>query len=110
MAGLEIRLLGGFDVRRDEAALSGFESQKARALLAYLACQPEQPQDRAHLAALLWPGEEATTARQNLRQAAYNLRRSFGAPAKNKPEYLLSSHQILQLNPLADIWLDVVAF
>ena len=110
MSDIEIRLLGGFEVRRSGAVEAGFESQKVRALLAFLACHPDHPQDRAHLAALLWPDENGKTARQNLRQAAYNLRKGLGAPADGGPELVLSSHQTLQLNPEAGIWLDVPAF
>jgi DNA-binding SARP family transcriptional activator len=107
---LEIRLLGGFEVRFGAQVRRGFESQKVRALLAYLACHRGQPQDRAHLAGLLWPEEDARTGRQNLRQAAYNLRRSLGDPVPGRPDYLTGSHQSLQLDPEADVWLDITAF
>ncbi len=107
---LEIRLLGGFEVRLADRTLSGFESQKARALLAYLACHADQPQDRGHLAGLLWPEGNAKAGRQNLRQAAYNLRVSLGEPAQGRPPYLLGNHQTLQLNLNADVWLDIAAF
>ena len=60
MARLEIRLLGGFEVRRGDTVLRGFESQKVRALLAYLACHADQAQSRTHLAGLLWPEEKPT--------------------------------------------------
>lgn len=110
MPGIEIRLLGTFEVRRGEKALHGFESQKVRALLAYLACHPDQAQDRGYLASLLWPEEDSRTARQNLRQAIYNLRQSLGEPDAGKPEFVLSTHRTIQLNPEADIWQDVQAF
>ena len=110
MANLEIRLLGGFEVRRGEKALDCFESQKVRALLAYLACHPGQPIDRAHLASILWPEENASAGRQNLRQAVYNLKKCLGPSDDGRPEFLHTSHQSLQLDPEADIWVDVQVF
>lgn len=110
MPSLQIYLLGGFEVRRAGKALTGFESQKVRALLAYLSCHVDQPQDRSHLATLLWPDESSRTARQNLRQAIYNMRRSLGDPAAGKPEFVLTSHHTVQLNPEADVWQDIEAF
>lgn len=110
MPGLEIRLLGTFDVRRGESPLTGFESQKVRALLAYLTCHAEQPQDRAYLATMLWPDESSNRSRQNLRQAIYNLKQSLGEPDAGKPDFVLASHRTVQLNPEADIWRDVQAF
>lgn len=110
MPEIEIRLLGGFEVRRSGTVLTDFESQKVRALLTYLACNLDHPQDRAHLANLLWPDESSKAARQNLRQAVYNLRKSLGSPGADKPDYVLSSHQTLQLNPVGDIWRDVPTF
>jgi pimeloyl-ACP methyl ester carboxylesterase/DNA-binding SARP family transcriptional activator len=51
--GLEIRLLGELEVRRDGVALPLPQSKKTRALLAYLALQ-RAPQRRDALCELLW--------------------------------------------------------
>ena len=67
MKRLEIRLLGGFEVRRDGEVVSGFESQKARALLAYLALQAGERVPRERLASLLWSERPDDSARRNLR-------------------------------------------
>lgn len=69
-----IQLLGSFGVTFDGAPANGFESQKVRALFAYLLCHPGQVQSRDHLAGLLWPDKTQESARRNLRQALYNLR------------------------------------
>ena len=55
LARLRVRLFGTFQVIVDEAAVSGFASDKVRALLAYLAVEAGQPQRREKLAGLLWP-------------------------------------------------------
>lgn len=107
---LEIRLLGGFQVLRDGAACERFESQRVRALLAHLACHRDRPTSRDRLAALLWPDEDPAAARRNLRQAIYNLRTALGPGGRRATTALLADHQTLQLDPAAEVWLDVEAF
>ncbi len=51
----EIELLGGLRARQGERVLSRFRTQKAGALLAYLAYRCGQPQTRDVLVDLLWP-------------------------------------------------------
>ncbi len=110
MARLEIRLLGGFDVRRDGVEVRGFESRNGRALLAYLALLgPAGETTRDRVSALLWPDEAESAGRQNLRQALYNLRRTLGdgeLPAERR--LIDAGRGVVRLNPEADCWLDVV--
>ena len=54
MARLEITLLGTFQVKLDGELLTGFRSDKSRALLAYLAVESTRPHRRDWLASLLW--------------------------------------------------------
>jgi len=68
MAHLSLSLLGAFHAQLDGKPVDGFRSDKARALLAYLAVE-QQPHTRAHLAGLLWPDWPETAARTYLRQA-----------------------------------------
>lgn len=105
MIEVEIRLLGGFQATCAGEALSGFESQKVRALLAHLACFRDRPLARERLAALLWPEEDEAAARRNLRQAIYNLRQALD---ESGGAALLATHQALQLDPA--VWVDVAAF
>ena len=53
-ARLSIRMLGSFQVSREGEPLSGFASDKVRALLAYLALSP-RPHRREAQAGPLWP-------------------------------------------------------
>ena len=111
MSEIEIRLLGAFEVRSQGRLVSGFESQKVRALLAYLAVAPAMAHDRSHLATLLWPERREETARRNLRQAAYNLHRALeSSDGGGRPPALVRTRQSLQLNPEAGVWVDVPAF
>jgi DNA-binding SARP family transcriptional activator len=109
MTSIEIRLLGGFEVRHDGTVVRNFESQKARALLAYLAMHAGQPMSRDHVSTLLWPDRDEQAARRNLRQVLYSLRTVFAATAL--PTHLLEAEgQTIGLNPKLDVWLDVADF
>lgn len=105
----ELRLLGSFRISRGGRTVRGFESQKVRALLAYLAVQQERSFSRDHLAALLWPGEPPEAARQNLRQALYNLRRTL-ASAESGAAILEITNQSLRLVRGPSLWVDVDEF
>ena len=55
MAHLSLALLGPVQIQLDGAPVTAFESDKGRALLAYLALEAGRPHRRAALAGLLWP-------------------------------------------------------
>ncbi|MFN2217102.1 MAG: regulator, partial [Anaerolineae bacterium] len=78
MARLSIRLLGPLQVTLDGEPVTGFESDKVRALLAYLAVEQGAPQRREKLAGMLWPDWPERSARTNLRRALANLRKALG--------------------------------
>jgi DNA-binding SARP family transcriptional activator/predicted ATPase len=82
LAGHRIRLflLGGFQARLDGMPVAGIAYTKMRALLAYLAVEREQDHQREFLASLLWPVNEASTARGNLRRTLADLRRVLELP------------------------------
>ncbi len=106
---MSIRLLGGLDVRYGDQPVTGFESQKVRALFAYLALHRGQRLSRDRLASLLWPDRGEESARRNLRQALYNIRVSLGK-VNGGGETLLADHQAIRFHPDLDAWLDVEAF
>ncbi|MBI3943430.1 MAG: AAA family ATPase [Chloroflexi bacterium] len=109
MTRLNIRLLGGFEVWHGDKPITGFESQRVRALLIYLLMNRESPLSRDQLAGLLWPERDDNTARRNLRQAMYNLRSQL-PDEKGAEPLILATNQTVQFNPAADYWLDVAAF
>ena len=106
---LIISLLGRFQVTRDDVPVGGIESDRGRALLAYLTVEGDRPHRRDKVGALLWPDAEAGRMRQNLRRALYNLRQTLDLPAASET-LLLVTPQDLQLNPKSDHWLDVAHF
>ncbi len=106
---LSLALLGPFDIRLDHVPVAGFEYNKVRALLAYLAVEAGQPHTRAHVCALLWPNSAERAARQSLSQALTKLRQALGDAEAATP-FVLATPEAVQLNPSAPITVDVEAF
>ncbi len=86
MDRLEIRLLGGFNALHGSRQITKFRSTKSRALLAYLATQPDQDHPRTRLATLLWGNLPEKAARTNLRIELSDLKQ------------LLSAHPALEIS------------
>ena len=105
---LDVRFLGTFEIRLRGRLVTGFESAKVRALLAYLILEGDRLHTRAYLASLLWP-DEGRQARQSLRQALFNLRKALGG----KPDadlFLESGRQYIRFRPESPTWVDVNEF
>lgn len=107
MAHLTLSLLGPFQANLDGKPIAGFESDKVRALLAYLATESDQPHSRGKLAGLLWPERPDQDARSNLRYALSNLRRAIG-DREATPPFLNVSRQTIEFNTKSDSSVDVV--
>ncbi len=75
-----IMLFGGLRLQRGSSHLEKFRTQKTAALLAYLACYAERRHTREALADLLWPEDDAETARTKLRIALASLRKQLEPP------------------------------
>jgi DNA-binding SARP family transcriptional activator len=73
---LHLSLLGPFDVTL-EGRPAFFATDRARALLAYLAVETGRPHRREALAGLLWPDRPEQAARRNLSQSLVRLRRAI---------------------------------
>jgi DNA-binding SARP family transcriptional activator len=90
-----LSLLGSFHATVDGHAVTEFRSDKARALLAYLAVEVDRPHRRDSLAVLLWPEHSDAAAHLNLRQTLFRLRRVLQSP---KPEALIVTRTTAQFN------------
>ncbi len=111
MAHLSLTLLGQFQVRLADQLLTHFESDKVRALLCYLAVEPSGvPHSRDSLAALFWPGYSDESARTNLRQTLFHLRKLLGDERQDAAPFLLVTRQTIALNPAAPCQVDVRQF
>lgn len=109
MMRLSLTLLGVFRVTLDGDPITGFESNKVRALLAYLAVESRRAHPRDMLAGLLWPELPDRTALSNLRYALSNLRKTIGDHEAHPP-FLLISSESLQFNTASSAHLDVQEF
>jgi DNA-binding SARP family transcriptional activator len=103
---LRVHGFGSLEISWDGAAVEGFESQKVRALLLYLACNRDRPLTRDHLAATFWPDKDEDAARRNLRQSLYNLKSLFPQGL----ELVHATRQHVQISPDIDCWVDSSAF
>ena len=95
MPGLSIQLFGLFDIKLNGEPISGFRSNKARALLAYLAVEANRPIPRTTLATLLWGDYPDAQARKSLRNTIANLRQLLAPLADT--ENLIVDRQTVQL-------------
>ncbi len=109
MKRLVIRLLGGFEAVLDGNPLVGFESDKVRALLAYLVMYAGWSQRREKLTGLLWPDSPESSAQACLRNALANLRQAIGDRQAKSP-FLCVTRQAITFEGAGDYWLDVADF
>jgi DNA-binding SARP family transcriptional activator len=109
MPHLSLSLLGPFQVTLDGQPVTGFKSNKVRALLTYLAVEADQLHPREVLAGMLWPDWPDRDALGNLRYALSNLRTVIGDRTA-EPPFLLITRDTLQFNTASDYRLDVTAF
>ncbi|MBN1642707.1 MAG: AAA family ATPase [Anaerolineae bacterium] len=117
MARLAIALIGPMQVTLDGQPIARFETEKARALLAYLAVEADRPHRREVLAEMLWSDRPSGAALANLRHTLATLRRAIGDALDAQgvghaaaPPFLLVTRQTIQFNPASDAGVDVRAF
>ena len=115
MAYLTISLLGPLKVILDGEPVTAFESDKVRALLVFLAVESDRPHRRETLVGLFWPEQTERSARHNLSQALFNLRRVIGDYDAAHTErgvlpFLSITHQTIQFNRNSDHSLDTTVF
>jgi DNA-binding SARP family transcriptional activator/predicted ATPase len=109
MAKLSLSFLGPFTIRLGNKPVTQFQSDKVRALLAYLAVEADMPHRRSALAGLLWPDYPERAARDSLRNVLANLRHVI-QDQKAEPPYLIIDRETVQFNLSSDHWLDVREF
>ena len=108
MTRLSIHLLGPFHVTLDGEPVTGFEPNKVRALLSFLALEAGRPHTRDALIGLLWPDQPERAARRNLSQALFNLRQAIHDDVASC--FLHITRETIQFNAESDYWLDARAF
>lgn len=106
MSTLVVRLFGKLAVERDNTAVAGIEARKVQELLGYLLLHRTRPQARETLAGVLWPDYPTAAAKSYLRKALWQLQTALDA-AEGQPPVLLVDAEWIQLNPAAELSLDV---
>jgi DNA-binding SARP family transcriptional activator len=105
---LRVHLFGKFRIECEEVPLTGLDARRVQELFGYLLLHRERPHSREMLAALLW-GEQATAqSKKYLRQALWQLQTALDAVLTTAVSpVLLVDAEWIQINPAAQIWLDV---
>ena len=109
MANLNLSFFNTLDVAVDGKRITHFRSAKVQALLLYLVLEADKVHPRDTLAALLWPDEPQETARKNLRQTLYHLRKLLETNSSEEP-LVIVTRQTIQFNDKIDYELDVARF
>ena len=109
MPRLSLQFLGTLQVTLDDVPIKDFESNKARALLVYLAVESDLPHQREKLAGLLWPDMTESDARRNLRHILFNLRKVLRDHKTDTP-FLLTDRQSIQFNITNNVQLDIKVY
>ncbi|MEN4012419.1 MAG: tetratricopeptide repeat protein [Bellilinea sp.] len=109
MPVLNITCFGHFQTRKDGELIRNFDTDKTRALLAYLAVERDRVHTRSRLAGLLWSDQPEDQALHNLRQTLSYLRKALGE-TPNAPVFLQVERDTIGLNPTASVQVDVHIF
>ncbi|MFH2072251.1 MAG: tetratricopeptide repeat protein [Actinomycetota bacterium] len=105
MGALEIRLLGGFQLRRDGMALPPIPTRPARSVMAYLVLNRDRAHTRDLLIGTFWPDMAESRGRRRLSQALWQIRSTVG-----EEDCLLTNGDSVRFNPDIHFWLDVDEF
>jgi DNA-binding SARP family transcriptional activator len=108
-AMLRLSFLGAFQVTLQDRPPLQFQTNKVRALLAYLALESDRAHERATLVGLFWPEMPKAKARNNLSKALGLLHHALGDHDQETP-FLLAGRRFVRFNPDSDFWLDVAEF
>jgi DNA-binding SARP family transcriptional activator len=90
-------------------AVTDFESDSARALLAYLATEPGRARSREMLAEMLWPERPPGAALSNLRHVLSVLRTALGE-RDPEPRFLIADRSNLSIAASPQLRVDLVEF
>ncbi len=109
---LVVTTLGDLSFKLGGEIVPGFTSRKAEALLVYLAVEKTTAHRRESLFTLLWPGMPESSARNNLRQVLFSLRKAIpevtAIDLDEEPvPLLLTDRQTVQVNPAAPVEVDI---
>lgn len=108
MPGLQISLLGSFQITHDQQGEVPFTNRKVMGLLAFLALEADQAHSRETLMGLLWPAMSEADARNNLRVTLARLRKLLEGVTAVSP--LITSRTDVRFRPDDSVTLDATDF
>lgn len=106
--GLEICLFGRLKLSYDGVVMGFNAPAKAASLLGYLIINRGEPVSRDSIAFMLWPDDEESKARANLRRHVLLLQRTL--PDPGAIPWMISDRGTLRWNPDAVAEIDLVTF
>jgi WD40 repeat protein/DNA-binding SARP family transcriptional activator len=110
MSQLSLAFLGTFRATVGNRPITGFRTDKVRALLAYLALETGRSHSRHTLAGLLWPDLPERQSLDNVRVTLYRLRQALDAAQPGLSDQVFTiTRQSVQLND-APVRIDVADF
>lgn len=109
---LHLSLMGAFQTRIGNQIWQTFPSQKAQALLVYLAMEHKAYHSRLSLSRLFWPDADENDARNCLRVSLYRLRRAIDKQSPHLSQTLLhvDRHTIYAIVKPDCIQVDALTF
>jgi hypothetical protein len=111
MSMLKAYLFGKFCIRSGDHFWQGPEGCKAKELLCYLLIHRAAPQNREHLASVLWSDNTTSQSKKYLRQVLWQLHSACEAALGEAHGcLLLINPDSIQLNPEIELWTDVASF
>lgn len=109
MTRLSISVMGPFEARLNNVPVSQFESNKSRALLAYLSCESGNRHTRDALGETLWETFSPSVQLANLRHTLYDLRKTI-QDQRAPISHLTVTNKTVQFNIESDCWVDYQTF
>ncbi|MCL6435095.1 MAG: hypothetical protein K6T90_12950 [Leptolyngbyaceae cyanobacterium HOT.MB2.61] len=103
---LHVRLLGEFCLTADGLPITGVNSERLQALLAFILLHRGVPQSRQQVATHLWPDATDADAKANLRRRLHELKQLV----PHIDRWLRVETKIIQWIQDEDCWLDVAKF
>jgi DNA-binding SARP family transcriptional activator len=108
-AELAVCLLGRFRLFRRGQLVEGWHGSKTPRVVRYLFAQRGRPVPRDMLMDLCWPDADPETARRNLHQAIYVVRKALRA-AYDPSQLILFADEAYAVNTSAGVWCDADEF
>jgi len=110
MDRLEIRLLGGMEIRRGEVLLPKFPTRNSERLFACLALNRGRPVSRDVLCGCLWSEHPEGDARKSLRNTLWRIRSVVEPTHADRGSVLHVEGDMISFTQAADPWVDTAAF